>query len=94
MAHEDDRPLERIYQLAIRTKLSHKAVCKRQYSISGCLARRGESFGVVVVNKDSDVVSLMREQVAEPQDARLCVRPCLESSLEDTMDSNDTTILN
>lgn len=69
MAHEDDRPLECIYQLAIRAELSHKAVRERQYSISGCLARRREDIGIVVVNKNSDVVSLMWEQVSEPQDA-------------------------
>ena len=69
MAHEDDRPLERIYQLAIRTKLSDKTVRERQYSISGYITRRQEGFGIVVVNKNSDVVLLVWEEVPEPQDA-------------------------
>lgn len=69
MAYEDDRPLECIYQLAICAKLSHKTIRERQYSISGCLARRREGFDIVVVNKNSDVVSLVWEQVTEPQDA-------------------------
>ena len=47
-----------------------------------------------MVNKNSDVILLVWKQVPEPQDARLLVRPCLKSALEDTMDSNDTTILN
>jgi len=67
MANEDDRPLECICELAIRTELSDEAVREWQYSISGPFARIGEDFGIVVVGKDSDVVSLVREQVPEPQ---------------------------
>jgi len=67
MANEDDRPLECIYELAIRTKLSDETVREWQYSICGPFARRREDFGIVVVGKDSDVVSLVREQVPEPQ---------------------------
>lgn len=66
MANEDDRPLERIQELAIRTKLSDETVRVWQDSISGPFARRREDFRIVVVGKDSDVVSLVREQVPEP----------------------------
>lgn len=51
-----------------------------------------KGFGIVVVNKKSDVVSLVWEQFSEVQNALLYVRPCLEFALEDTTDSNDATI--
>ena len=69
VAHENDRSLECICELAIRAKLSHETIRKWQYSISGPIARRREGFGIIVVDKHSDVVSLVWEQVSEPQDA-------------------------
>ena len=66
MANEDDRPLECVHQLPICAKLGDQAIREGQYPISGCLARVGEGFDVVMVKKNPDVMSLVWEQVSQP----------------------------
>jgi len=69
MAHKNNRTLKCIRELAICAELSHETICEWQYSIGGPIIGGREGFGIVMVGKNSDVVSLVWEQVSEPKDA-------------------------
>ena len=89
MADEYDRSLYCVHELAIGVELSDEGICEWQYSVSRALSRRREDLDIVLVCQDSNFVSLVWEQVPEPENSRLRVCPCFDPALEDAMDCND-----